>query len=176
MNEPTTSRLIHLADAEQTSATWSSHDIAHGILVTVRRRRIARRSIATITTMLAFALVAHSIKHGDIQPKTSQAVQTIDLQREVESARAEAVARTAVVDLYYSRHQAIPRRDKNNVDAEIRVQRERSALILVLQADRMYRELNLRQSALAEYRRVVELFPDSQAAHEARKRLTEIRG
>ena len=46
--------------------------------------------------------------------------------------------------------------------------------MIVSQADRMGRELDLCQSAAVRYRRVVELFPDSRWATVARQRLSEL--
>jgi tetratricopeptide (TPR) repeat protein len=57
---------------------------------------------------------------------------------------------------------------------EISQQVERTALILVFQADRMYRELGQKNSAIQAYSRVIELFPQSRWAKVARQRLLDI--
>jgi tetratricopeptide (TPR) repeat protein len=57
---------------------------------------------------------------------------------------------------------------------EIRKQVDKTAFILVYQADRLYRELNETASAVETYNRVIRLFPRNQWAAVARQRLSEI--
>ncbi len=51
---------------------------------------------------------------------------------------------------------------------------DRTAFILVYSADRMYKELNLTDSAVETYKRVIELFPENQWAKVAQERLDKI--
>ena len=57
---------------------------------------------------------------------------------------------------------------------EIQTQVDKTAFILVYQADRMYNELSQRDSAMGTYRRVIELFPQTKSAEIARQRLSEL--
>ena len=57
---------------------------------------------------------------------------------------------------------------------EIRKQVDKTAFILVYQANRMYSELDQKDSAIQEYNRVIELFPQSRWAEVARQRISEI--
>ena len=57
---------------------------------------------------------------------------------------------------------------------EVQNQVDKTAFILVYQADRLYRELNQTNSAVENYKRVIELFPENQWAKVARQRLSEI--
>jgi len=57
---------------------------------------------------------------------------------------------------------------------EVQNQIDKTAFILVYQADRLYRELNQTDSAVENYNRVIELFPENRWAKVARQRLTEI--
>ncbi|MHC4111288.1 MAG: tetratricopeptide repeat protein [Planctomycetota bacterium] len=57
---------------------------------------------------------------------------------------------------------------------EIQKQVDKTAFILIYQANRMYRELDQKDSAIQAYNRVIELFPQSRWAEEARKTLSEI--
>ncbi|NQT02691.1 MAG: hypothetical protein HQ580_11755 [Planctomycetes bacterium] len=57
---------------------------------------------------------------------------------------------------------------------EIQRQVDKTAFILVYQADRLYRELNRTDSAVETYNRVIELFPKNRWAQVARQRLSEI--
>jgi len=58
---------------------------------------------------------------------------------------------------------------------EIQKQVDKTAFILVYQANRMYRELDQKDSAIQAYNRVIELFPQSRWAEVARQRLSEIK-
>jgi len=57
---------------------------------------------------------------------------------------------------------------------EVQNQIDKTAFILVYQADRLYRELNQTDSAVENYNRVIELFPENRWAKVARQRLSEI--
>lgn len=57
---------------------------------------------------------------------------------------------------------------------EVRQQVDKTAFILVYQADRLYNELNQTDSAVENYKRVIELFPENRWAKVARQRLSEI--
>jgi tetratricopeptide (TPR) repeat protein len=57
---------------------------------------------------------------------------------------------------------------------EIDRQVDKTAFILVYQADKLYRELNQTESAVRAYKEVIQLFPTNQWAQVARERLSEI--
>ena len=57
---------------------------------------------------------------------------------------------------------------------ELNKQVDKTAYILIYQADRLYKELNQTDSAVENYNRVVELFPENRWANVARERLKEI--
>jgi tetratricopeptide (TPR) repeat protein len=57
---------------------------------------------------------------------------------------------------------------------EIDRQVDRTAFILVYQADKLYKELNQRESAVAAYKEVIQLFPTNRWAAVARERLSQI--
>ncbi len=57
---------------------------------------------------------------------------------------------------------------------EMQKQVDKTAFILVYQADRLYKELNQTDSAIENYNRVIELFPENRWAKVARQRLEEI--
>ena len=57
---------------------------------------------------------------------------------------------------------------------EINQQIEQAALIITYQADRKYDKLNLKQSAIEDYNRVIELYPQTHWAQHAREKLEQI--
>jgi hypothetical protein len=58
---------------------------------------------------------------------------------------------------------------------QINEELDRTAFILVYSADKMYDELNLKDSAIETYKRVIKLFPDNRWAQEARQRLEDMK-
>ena len=58
---------------------------------------------------------------------------------------------------------------------EIQKQVDKTAFILVYQANRMYLELDQKEAAIQAYNRVIELFPQSRWAEVARQRISEIK-
>ena len=57
---------------------------------------------------------------------------------------------------------------------EVQRQVDRAAFIIVYQADRMYRDYNLVDSAVESYKRAIEFFPGNKWSDVARERLLEI--
>jgi len=57
---------------------------------------------------------------------------------------------------------------------EIEKQVDKTAFILIYRANRMYRELDQKESAIDAYNRVIELFPQNRWAEVARQRISEI--
>jgi tetratricopeptide (TPR) repeat protein len=58
---------------------------------------------------------------------------------------------------------------------EIERQVDKTAFVLVYEADKLYRELNQTESAVEAYEQVIRLFPQNQWANVARDRLAEIK-
>lgn len=61
-------------------------------------------------------------------------------------------------------------------DPRVRIEKgvDKAAFTLLYQADRMYRELELMESAVETYNRVIKMFPENKWADVARQRLQEI--
>ena len=57
---------------------------------------------------------------------------------------------------------------------EIERQVDKTAFILIYQADKLYKELSQTESAVAAYREVIQLFPKNRWADVARERLSQI--
>ncbi|MEN6335821.1 MAG: hypothetical protein ABFE01_16330, partial [Phycisphaerales bacterium] len=51
---------------------------------------------------------------------------------------------------------------------------DKTVFSLIYQADRLYKELNQTESAVAAYKEIIQLFPTNRWAAVARERLTEI--
>jgi tetratricopeptide (TPR) repeat protein len=57
---------------------------------------------------------------------------------------------------------------------EMDAQADKTAFLLIYQADRLYKELNRTESAVAQYKEIIQLFPKNRWADVARERLAEI--
>jgi hypothetical protein len=57
---------------------------------------------------------------------------------------------------------------------EIQRQVDKTAFVMVYQADRLYKELNETESAVEAYKEIIQLFPDNRWADVARERLSQI--
>jgi len=152
----------------------------------VRRRARKKRlaSLAVPLTAAAMLLVALGI--WKFVAKTGETVQEQEkiasLQAQIQQlqARTDATLRLIQEVLEDERRQ----RRLNELQTElanipdpleeIQKQVDNTAFILVYQADRMYRELNLKDTAVQAYNRVIELFPETRWADVARQRLSEI--
>jgi hypothetical protein len=144
----------------------------------VRRRAATRRQSRRVgCAVAAVAIVIVGVRwamHPASPPLQSDRPSIAALRQEIESLRAEAADRNAVVELYLEHERQWQHRPPPPALAMVRQEQERSAWIVMQQAQRMERELDLPQSARKEYQRVVQLFPDSTMAFAARRRLAEI--
>ncbi len=104
-----------------------------------------------------------------------------EVRKQIAELRAEADAVLAMVKHLTALQEQEDRltelrRTSGGLDPleDVRQQVEKAAFITLYQADRMYRELNLREAALESYRQVISLFPDTPSAQIAQQRLSEI--
>jgi cell division protein FtsB len=151
-------------------------------LSTVRHRANRRRIVgiaAAVAILVAFSL--WSLTSKTVGTKQQQKITLLEAQLRHLQARADATFDLVKEALENERKQ-------NQLDElqaqlasipdpieEIQEQIDKTTFILIYQADRMYRELNLKRSAIQTYKRVIELFPETHGAEVARQRLTEIR-
>ncbi len=57
---------------------------------------------------------------------------------------------------------------------QVERQVDKAAFVLIYQADRLYKELNQTESAVAAYKEIIQLFPTNRWAEVAKERLAEI--
>ena len=155
----------------------------------VRRRAHRRHVLVNITAPLAAAaviLIAAGI--WNIAMRTSGQAEDqdkiISLERQLEQLQVRTDAALNLIQEVLVAEQK--RHSLDELEAqlasipdpleEIQKQVEKTAFILVYQADRLYYELNRTDSAVETYKRVIKLFPKNQWAQVARERLSEIDG
>jgi len=153
------------------------------------RRRAGRRRLASIAgPIAAAAAIVTALGIWSLAIKTPETtreqVRIVTLEAQVKQLQTSTDAALALI------HEVLEdERRRNRLEEleaqlasipdpleEIRKQVDKTAFILVYQADRLYRELNETESAVATYNRVIKLFPRNQWAAVARERLSEIEG
>jgi len=152
----------------------------------VRRRAYQRRLIRLAVPLTVAALLLFAFGIWSFATKTGETAQEQEkiasLQAQIQQLQAgtnatlklvqevlENERRQRKLDELYAELASIP-----DPLEEIQKEVDKTAFILVYQADRMYSELNLKDSAIQTYKRVIELFPKNQWAEVARQRLSEI--
>ena len=119
------------------------------------------------------------------KPRQLAQAEIEQLRAEVARLRAEAELRTAILVEVLKRQDRQERQDKLRVlERQVRMRSdpmaevnrlvERAALVTLYQADRKYNELDLKESAIADYRQVIKYYPETRWAKQARQRLAEI--
>jgi len=156
------------------------------INISAVRRRANRRRIISIATPVAAAaaiLIAVGLYGFTLRAaKTTHQQKISSLEMQIEQLQARADATYNLVQEVLDNERKQQRLDELQAQLasipdpieEIQKQVDKTAFNLVYQADRMYRELNLKSSAIQTYKRVIELFPETHGAEVARERLLEI--
>lgn len=148
------------------------------------RRRLANRAgpvAAAAVVMTALSIWSTSI---ETPGPMGEQKQIASLESQVRQLQASTNAALNLIHEILESERSQSRLDKLEAELasipdpleEIRKQVDKTAFILVYQADRLCRELNDTESAVETYKRVIKLFPRSQWATVARERLLEIEG
>jgi hypothetical protein len=189
--------LLQQADEKAGDPSLTANLADRTYQIYAQRRRIT----VALSTAAGLILVAGIIYLGrgllfSHQPSESQPIIAVNpeeskqyaqgeieqLRVEVAQLRAEAEVRTAILAEVLKRQEQQDRirtlerqvRGQSDPLAEVNRLIERAALVTVYQADRKYNELDLKESAIADYRQVIKLYPETRWAERARQRLTEI--
>jgi ElaB/YqjD/DUF883 family membrane-anchored ribosome-binding protein len=158
----------------------------HIDLALLRRRAERRRLIINIAAPAAIAATLFFAGIIVIQaarpPKPSEQKQIVSLQQELKHLQAKTDAVLSLIQQVLEEERQTER--LNDLQAtltsipdpieETQRQVDKTAFILVYQADRLYRQSNQTDSAVQAYNQVIKLFPQTQWAEVARQRLTEI--
>lgn len=157
-------------------------------LSAIIRRRAHRRhlriSIAAPLAAAAVILIAVGISNFTFRPteKTKDQEKIVLLEKQFEQLQAKTDAAVNLIQEMLVAEQKQHSLNELEVQLasipdpleEIQRQVDKTASILIYQADRLYRELNRTDSAVETYNRVIELFPKTNQAQKARQRLLEI--
>jgi hypothetical protein len=154
---------------------------------TLRRRAYYRHIKYSLAPLAAAAVLLIAVGIWKLPVRTPDAIPGPDKIASLESQIQKLQASTdAAIGLIHQVLEQEKRQSQlNELQAqlasmpdpleEIQQQVDKTAFILVYQADHLYRELNQTESAVETYKRVIELFPENQWAQVARERLAEIK-
>jgi hypothetical protein len=172
-----------------------STDLAQRVQQKAARRRMIRMVVvpgaaaAMIVVAVGVEMWGRIGTAGKAAPPTVAAVGTGGKQADVEKLRREIRELKLEVDTRMAMlEQVLARQEQKNRLAqaqrklaamkdplvEVKEQLDKAAFIIVYQADRKYNELDLKESAIADYRQVIKLYPQTMWAEKAQERLNGI--
>ncbi len=161
--------------------------VSSNLSAIVKHRAHRRRLRVTLTSPLAAAaviLIAAGIWNLAIRTseRTKDQEKIVSLEKQLEQLQIRTDAALNLMQEMLVAKQQVNSLDELEAQLasipdpleEIQKQVDKTAFILVYQADRLYRELNRTDSAVEAYNRVIKLFPKNRWAQVARQRLSEI--
>jgi len=152
----------------------------------IRRRANRRRFVSTAGPVAAAAVLMVALGIWSVTLRTTQTTPEQDriasLEVEVKHLQARADAAMSLIHEVLEDERRQQRLDELEAQLagipdplkELEKQVDKTAYILIYQADRLYKELNQTDSAVENYNRIIELFPKNRWADVARERLKEI--
>ncbi len=179
MNEEQIRQLFATAD-EAAGEPMFRRITTAGIRRRVRRRRLVR--VAVPASLAAVVAIAATLSAISMQAKGPQPQQIASLEGQIRQLQARTDATLKLVQEVLERDRQDRRLAALETELasipdpvqEIDRQVDKTAFILVYQADKLYKELNQTESAVAAYKEVIQLFPTNQWANVARERLSQI--
>jgi uncharacterized protein YoxC len=183
VNEEQVRIVLHRAD------DIAGEPLFEGVSADAIRRRIHRRRIirtavpltAAAVATFAIALLVINMR-GKTPPAQSQPERIASLEEQVKQLQTQTDATLKLVqevlekDRQQRRLAALEAELASIPDPveQMEQQVDQTAFLLIYQADRLYKELNQTESAVAAYKEVIQLFPTNRWADVARERLSQI--
>ena len=155
-------------------------------LSAIRRRANRRRFVNIAGPVAAAAVLVAALSIWGLTLKTARATRErqriASLENQVKQLQARADAAMSLIREVLEQERRQQRLDELEAQLasipdpleEMRKQVDKTAFMLVYQADRLYNQLNQTDSAVDNYKRVIKLFPENRWARVARQRLEEI--
>jgi hypothetical protein len=181
VSEERIERLLQRADERAGSPAFGA--VSAGRIRQRIHRRWVIRSTALMTAAAAIAVVATlwTVRMRMEKPQP-QPPAIASLESQVKQLRAQTDATLRLVQEVVAKDRQHRRLASLEAElssipepmAEIERQVDKTAFILVYQADRLYKELNRTESAVTAYKEVIQLFPTNRWADVARERLSQI--
>ena len=181
MNEEKIKTLLQRADRLAGEPVFGAISAA-GIRRQIHRRRIIRTAVPLgIAAAATFATALLTI-HTRMERPRPQPQRIASLEEQVRQLQTQTDATLRLVqevlekDRQQRRLAALEAELASIPDPvrQVEQQVDKTAFLLIYQADRLYRELNQTDSAVAAYKEVIQLFPNNRWAQVARERLSQI--
>ncbi len=181
MNEDQIKALLQRADEAAGASVFDPVTVAR-VRQRVRRRRFLRAGVPAATAVLvATGLWVTCMRTAKPQPQP-QPQRLASLEERVRQLRTQTEAALRLVQEVLERDWQDRRLAALEAELaripdpmqEIDRQVDRTAFILLYQADRLYNELNQTESAVRAYQEIIQLFPENQWADVAREKLSRI--
>lgn len=154
---------------------------ADGIQWRIRRRRLVWISApAAAVVLLALGLWAIGNRESKPRPERRQRIASLEQQVKQLQAQTDAtlkLVREVLADERQNQRLAALEAELARIPdpmVELAKQTDKTAFILLRQAEQLYYELNQTESAVEAYKEIIQRFPQNQWADVARERLTEI--
>ena len=151
-------------------------------------KKAQRRKIINIASPIAAAAalifgISFLILHTPGTKPKEKPAETVTTQMKIKQLQANTEATISLIHEILEQERRQQRLNELEVELasipdpieKVNEELDRTAFILVYSADKMYNELNLTDSAVETYKRVIQLFPDNQWAQVARERLDTIK-
>lgn len=181
MNEEQIKQLIMKVDEAAGEPTFRRITTA-GVRRQTHHRQLVRVAVPTsLAAVLAVAAALSAIWMRTERPQP-QPQRIASLEEQVKQLQARTDATLKLVQEVLERDRQDRRLAALETELasipdplkEIDRQVDKTAFILVYQADKLYKELNQTESAVAAYKEVIQLFPTNRWAAVARERLSQI--
>jgi TolA-binding protein len=189
MTDDKIKRMLQEAD-QQAGPAQVGDDIAIKVRLRAKYRHVrnisgvAAAAMVLVSFGLWTAMVGQEPDGGvKVAGTAAEEVRIAKLEKQVDQLQAKNDAMLDLVNEVLERDRRDRRLAKLHAELasipdpikEIEKNVDKTAFILIYQADRMYNELNQKESAVKAYQQIIELFPNNQWAEQARKRLSEIK-
>jgi len=182
MQDENIKKLLTETDENFGSRTPASHSIVRTVHSLAYKRRVIKTGLslaAGVCITTAIVLVYINERRVDVpaQPRIASVEAQLKQLQAKTDATLELIRQINEQQAHRMRLQALQAELASIKDplVEIREQVEKTALTLVYLADKKYKQPGQRQSAITDYQRVIELYPQTDAAETARKRLSQIK-
>jgi TolA-binding protein len=148
----------------------------------VHQRRLVRVAVptavaATITLAAALGTLSLPTRRSQPQPERIASLEEQVRQLQAQTETTLKLVQEVLERDRQKRHLASLEAELARIPDPVREidrQVDKTAFILVYQADKLYQELNQTESAVQAYKEVIQLFPTNQWAQVARERLSQI--
>lgn len=181
MNEERLKELLRQADrCAESHRSIPGGDLADIVRRRARSRHIRRISFSSVAAAVILAAIGVWTVAGMLNARNARQIAALQAKVAELGVQTEAsqkfIAELVEREKQSMRLLALEEELASIPDPLVEIERQydKTAFVLVYQADRLYKELNLKGSAVETYNRVIDLFPENKWAEVARTRLSEM--